>query len=911
MGSMKVKTKLTKTTENEPSDDDKACDDSVKVTLGVSVEEIKQKKASRETVAKTNGDAVPVDKTTKKLSKRQQLKQVNNKNLWPQQPRISSAEARAKAYLRVSGLTQTPKDLIPPDLDLHSPSVRFSRQLASPEQRKRHQAVLKLQMYLKERCDIKTGAGVGISEMDLLRLWKALWHTLYMADKVPVQEELSEKLANLIWCVAGTEEEDEYAGQAYLDLWDSVEDGDMDEDMDMEEDEDMDGGGDEEEDDDDDDDCGDDGDDDDDSDVIIQGVVEGGEEDDKDDDSNSVGDSNTPHCRGAHLAALFLRTFLVTVRREWGRMDKYRVDKFYTLIRCIMHQVFKYMSLRHWNRGIIQLFNDAIFEEILYQKPNGLRYHLIDLALEELAKVHSKAPMPLTEATFLDCLEPYFAMAQSGGGGDDSVQKRVVENICEKFLMQYSIVSEVAVSQESDNAKKQDWKVDEKDNDAEVPLLFDQVHVGTIAQIIFKMASDAETPDVYRKSLYDLHKKYMRRLKLVGRDVDFQACLRPVGTESEEEEEEEEMDHGEEDVNDRDNEEVDDRGNVDGKTKEKGVSKASRKAQGPQPSGKSPELREGRDSNERTENGGSQRNGSKERKTKRDRGPNETVEDSSQEKPREQNDNSSETTPDQSSCKRKLFQGQVQAVDESKLQARKKRKKKKNKDNAEDSTESHADGGAPTTGAILLDREKKDAVNGDSANDPKSENEKAKREPNGIGVVDPGVGEIGKKKRKKAKKKRMSEAESDDNTGKIKKGANEQTSTKKPGDKKSNASNTGGEDEEVVISVKDQKKAKSAMNLAISTGSRNQDESQNREKSSQRTKKEQASPASKRVKFGAVNTARSWKASMKALRSANPSTPPAPPEQSILLNKSSTPRVVANTTSSKLKKRRSIASDYF
>ena len=45
-----------------------------------------------------------------------------------------------------------------------------------------------------------------------------MWYTLYMADKVPVQDELSKRLAELIWCFAGTEEEDEYAGQVYLAL---------------------------------------------------------------------------------------------------------------------------------------------------------------------------------------------------------------------------------------------------------------------------------------------------------------------------------------------------------------------------------------------------------------------------------------------------------------------------------------------------------------------------------------------------------------------------------------------------------------------------------------------------------------------------------------------------------------------
>ena len=55
---------------------------------------------------------------------------------------------------------------------------------------------------------------------------QGLWYTLYMADKVPVQDKLSKILAELMWCLAGTEEDDEYAGQVYL----QMEEGDMEED---------------------------------------------------------------------------------------------------------------------------------------------------------------------------------------------------------------------------------------------------------------------------------------------------------------------------------------------------------------------------------------------------------------------------------------------------------------------------------------------------------------------------------------------------------------------------------------------------------------------------------------------------------------------------------------------------------
>jgi len=152
---------------------------------------------------------------------------------------------------------------------------------------------------------------------------------------------------------------------------------------------------------------------------------------------------------------------------------------------------------------------------VLSQTPNGIRLHVIDIVLEELARVHSEAPMHLTEATFLDCLEPYFAMAQTGAGGDDVVQQRVVDKILVPFLDEYSVVSSSAVDAKGVEGTRP------QDGDERKSTIFHQVHVGTVAQFIFDIASDGETQDRYRKSLYSVHKYYRKRLNKVGFDVEL------------------------------------------------------------------------------------------------------------------------------------------------------------------------------------------------------------------------------------------------------------------------------------------------------------------------------------------------------------------------------------------------------
>jgi len=187
--------------------------------------------------------------------------------------------------------------------------------------------------------------------------YKGLWYTLYMADKTPVQDKLSKLLAELMWCLSGTEEEDEYAGQVYLQMDNMDNDGEGVWD-DEEEDEE-----------------GDDMSDDDDVPVIgvdpqaerelfANNVVEDDEGDtmeiidmddsdeennndmedsedveEEDEDEERIKAMNESHCRGAHLVSLYVSTFLRTVRREWGNVDKHRVDKFYTAVRYMIGEV--------------------------------------------------------------------------------------------------------------------------------------------------------------------------------------------------------------------------------------------------------------------------------------------------------------------------------------------------------------------------------------------------------------------------------------------------------------------------------------------------------------------------------------------------------------------------------------------
>jgi ribosomal RNA-processing protein 1 len=120
--------------------------------------------------------------------------------------------------------------------------IRFARKLAANDNQKRRAAVKGLTAWLTVRSQ-KSPNGT-MEEIEMRKLWRGLFFCMWLADKAPVQHELSMNIAQLVHCFETTE-----AVRSWLMV------------------------------------CG------------------------------------------------------KTMRGEWGRLDKYRVDKFYTLLRHMIHEV--------------------------------------------------------------------------------------------------------------------------------------------------------------------------------------------------------------------------------------------------------------------------------------------------------------------------------------------------------------------------------------------------------------------------------------------------------------------------------------------------------------------------------------------------------------------------------------------
>lgn len=91
----------------------------------------------------------------------------------------------------------------------------------------------------------------------------------------------------------------------------------------------------------------------------------------------------------------FIRAFFITMSREWSHIEALRLDKYLYLIRQYLNASFTFLSRNKWKKNLLEQWN-AIMEEIPLECqnmriPNGLRYHVMDIWVDEMEKVEGEA----------------------------------------------------------------------------------------------------------------------------------------------------------------------------------------------------------------------------------------------------------------------------------------------------------------------------------------------------------------------------------------------------------------------------------------------------------------------------------------------------------------------------------------
>ena len=94
----------------------------------------------------------------------------------------------------------------------------------------------------------------------------------------------------------------------------------------------------------------------------------------------------------------FLRAFWTTMTNQYPLMDGLRLDKFLLLMRFYANAAFTYLAQASWLEALLGEYLKVI-EELLLEAQgkvsDGLRYHVLDLWIDELEKVEGEDKCPL------------------------------------------------------------------------------------------------------------------------------------------------------------------------------------------------------------------------------------------------------------------------------------------------------------------------------------------------------------------------------------------------------------------------------------------------------------------------------------------------------------------------------------
>ncbi|THW52986.1 hypothetical protein D6D21_00656 [Aureobasidium pullulans] len=127
----------------------------------------------------------------------------------------------------------------------------------------------------------------------------------------------------------------------------------------------------------------------------------------------------------------FMRAFWETIAREYTAIDSLRMDKFLFLIRSFVNAGFAFVAKDLWKDGrtredYLDLIREIPLNPREPKVPNGLKYHVVDVYVDELEKVGGEEGTKEAENTpWEEMMAPMVELGEKGVL--KSVRKKVAE----------------------------------------------------------------------------------------------------------------------------------------------------------------------------------------------------------------------------------------------------------------------------------------------------------------------------------------------------------------------------------------------------------------------------------------------------------------------------------------------------
>ena len=200
---------------------------------------------------------------------------------------------------------------------------------------------------------------------------------------------------------------------------------------------------------------------------------------------------------------LFFTVYYKTIIREWVGIDKWRMDKFMSMMRSMLRQSFAYLNSKKWDQELVKEFNKMMLTLPLnindHSIPDGISYHLADIYLEELGKFGDK----IKAIRAVKMLQPFIkllAIAQ---------KKQFVAHVQKRVFDQIIECSDVGIDPENEKelaeTKAFGLQTGEEEDTSEYAIKFNYEKIATD---LFKAGNEKDCLERNKKPIYELVKKF-------------------------------------------------------------------------------------------------------------------------------------------------------------------------------------------------------------------------------------------------------------------------------------------------------------------------------------------------------------------------------------------------------------------
>lgn len=155
----------------------------------------------------------------------------------------------------------------------------------------------------------------------------------------------------------------------------------------------------------------------------------------------------------------FVEAFWAILAKQWEKVDRYRIDKFYMLMRRVIYSSILRLKQANWDEDEVKKFNEAMSKTAMNAEdarvPNGIRFHVQDVYCDEVERVLKEGVAEdeepdLTEVPMALLFANIYSMAQKGYA--KFFRQRVEKDILsDERLIQWGVVEAPAESVDEDD----------------------------------------------------------------------------------------------------------------------------------------------------------------------------------------------------------------------------------------------------------------------------------------------------------------------------------------------------------------------------------------------------------------------------------------------------------------------------